>query len=153
MAARVGRCGVGVNHPVHLKALGIPGYHSWESCRLPVEPKPQKPMAKRSDKMQDFYETERIPLVLAVLARAGYRCEVLSPYHERESDFNPVDVHEIATRGREGGIRAPGVNTEENCIAACRRCHEAITNDPDWAESKGFLRPASVPSQFTGTSG
>lgn len=146
MSAR-GRCGAAKGHAIHIKALGLPGNHSWESCKIPKEPKAPKPIAKRSDKMQDFYETERIPLVLAVLARAGYRCEVLSPYHERESDFNPVDVHEIATRGREGGIMAPGVNTEENCIVACRRCHEAIGNDPDWAESKGFLRPASEVSK------
>lgn len=145
MAAR-GRCGAARGHAVHIKALGHPQYHDWAGCKIPPEPKKPKAIAPRSEKMQEFYVTQRVPLVQLVLARANGRCEVLSPYHERESDWNPVDVHEIATRGREGGIMAEGVNTPENCIAACRRCHEAISNDPDWAESKGFLRPASVPS-------
>lgn len=145
MAAR-GRCGAARGHAVHIKALGLPDYHDWETCKIPDEPKKPKALKPRSDKMATFYSEQRIPLVQLVLARAGNRCEVVSPWHERESDWNPVDVHEIATRGREGGIMAPGVNTPENCVAACRRCHDAISNNPDWAEEHGFLRPASTTS-------
>jgi hypothetical protein len=147
-----GRCGAGRNHPIHVRALGLPGNHDWSTCKVPPEPKKPKAIPSRSEKMQTFYTEQRIPLVQLVLARAGYRCEVLSPYHERESDFNPVDVHEIATRGREGGIMAEGVNTPENCVAACRRCHDAISNDPDWAEEHGFLLPASPVSSKGGNS-
>ncbi len=110
-------------------------------------PKQRKAMNQRSEKMQEFYEDKRIPLVLGVLARSQGRCEVLSPWHERVSDWNPVDVHEIATRGREGGIMAEGVNTPENCVAACRRCHEAITDNPEWAEANGWLKPASATTE------
>ncbi len=112
--------------------------------KLPKQPKPRTRLAQRSPKMAAFMVEERIPLVQAVLARSLGQCEVLSPWHERPADWNPVDVHEIATRGREGGIRAPGVNTMENCVAACRRCHEAITDNPEWAEAHGFLLPASI---------
>ncbi len=118
-----------------------------QSGRKPKLPKPPKPRAylkPRSAKMAAFVKDERIPLVQAVLARSLGQCEVMSPWHERVSDWNPVDVHEIATRGREGGIMAEGVNTMENCVAACRRCHEAITNEPEWAESAGWLKPAST---------
>lgn len=111
--------------------------------KLPKEPKRRKAIAQRSDKMQAFYEEQRIPLVQAVLARALGRCEVVSPWHERVSDWNPVDVDEIATRGREGGIMAEGVNTMENCVAMCRRCHEAKSTDPQWFIEHGYLVPAS----------
>ncbi len=131
------RCGKGINHLDHSR--GVCAF-----VKLAKEPKPVKPLAQRSQRMAEFYREERIPLVQLVMARAGGRCEVLSPWHERESDWNPVDAHEIATRGREGGIMADGVNTPENCVAACRRCHQAITDNPDWAESAGWLKPASA---------
>lgn len=142
MAAK-GRCGVGRNHAVHIKALGHPAYHDWNECKVSSEPKKQKPIAPRSERMDEFYKTERIPLVEFVIARAGGQCEIVSPWHERVADWNPITVHEIRTRGREGGIMAEGVNDPDNCVAACLRCNQACSENPEWAESKGWLLPAS----------
>lgn len=143
MAARVGKCGVGINHPTHIKALGHPAYHSWADCKVAKEPKERKAITPRSEKMAEFYKNERIPLNEFVIARAGGQCEIVSPWHERIADWNPITVHEIRTRGREGGIMAEGVNDPDNCVAACLRCNQAMSENADWAEAHGWLLPAS----------
>jgi hypothetical protein len=139
-----GACGLPRNHAIHTVAIGLPGAHDWKTCKVPAKPKEQKPIAARSDKMDAFYKNERIPLVELVIARANGQCEIQSPWCDRISDWNPITVHEIATRGREGGIMAPGVNTPENCVAACLYCNRAMSENADWAEEHGFLKPASA---------
>lgn len=142
MAAK-GKCGVGKNHAVHIKALGHPAYHEWETCKVGKEPARRQPIAARSTEMADYYMQERIPLVEYVIARDGGQCQIVSPWHERVADWNPLTVHEIRTRGREGGIMAEGVNDPANCVAACLRCNQAVSENADWAEAHGWLLPAS----------
>lgn len=142
MAAK-GKCGVGRNHAVHIKALGHPAYHDWELCKVGKEPAKRQPIAARSEKMAEFYRTDRRELIDRVNARDGFQCVILSPWHERLADWNPLTVHEIRTRGREGGIMAEGVNTDENCVSACLRCNQAMSENADWAEAHGWLLPAS----------
>lgn len=136
MSAICARCTKGRNHLDHSRGL-------CEYLAAKAKPKEAKQLAPRSPKMSTFYREERLPLNEAVMARDGYQCIVLSPWHERLADYNPLTVHEIATRGREGGIRAPGVNTMENCVSACLRCNQAISENPEWALEHGWLRPAS----------
>lgn len=142
--ANRGRCGAARGHAVHIKALGLPDYHDWESCKVPNEPKKRKPIAPRSEKMAEFYEEHRRPTVELVLIRDNYECQIMSPWHERIADWNPATVHEIASRGREGGIMAEGVNDPANCVTACLRCNQAMQENPDWAEEHGWLKPASA---------
>ncbi len=111
---------------------------------LPVVPKARKRVNARSVKMAAFYQQQRIPLVDLVNARDGWRCVIMSPWHDRLSDWNPLTVHEIRTRGREGGIMAAGVNEPDNCVSACKLCNDAMNENPEWAEAHGWLKPASV---------
>lgn len=130
------KCGKARSHFDHSR--GVCEYEA-----TPRQPKPRKDLNHRSEKMATFYREERIPLIEQVIARDGNRCMILSPWHERLADWNPITVHEIATRGREGGIRAAGVNEADNCVTACLRCNQACSENPEWAEAHGWLKPAS----------
>lgn len=136
MAANCGRCGRKRAHLDHSRGV-------CEYVALAAEPKKRKAVNPMSDDMKAFVVEERRPLREQVFARDGWQCVILSPWHERLADWNPLTVHEKATRGREGGIRAEGVNTLENCVSACLRCNVAMSENPDWAEAHGWLLPAS----------
>jgi hypothetical protein len=124
------RCDRSKNATVH--ARFHTDYHEYEP---PYQETKRKPLKPRSDEMQTFYEEDRIPLVIAVLERDEGRCKIEAPGCHRYADT----VHEIKTRGRFGGIRAPGVNTMENCLAACAHCNRYVSEHSEWAEINGFL--------------
>lgn len=129
-------CGQVYNGPRH---FGIdpdhepcmPQKEQWGSKRTAIAP--------RSDKMVAFYAEERVPLALEVLARDGYICQLRTPAHKVTSESNPMTVHEVKTRGRHGGIRAPGVNVAANCKAACQLCNGWASEHPQEAEAMGIL--------------
>ena len=112
--------------------------------RTPMK-RAQKPMRKRSVKMEGFYRDKRRPMVARVLAEAGLRCEFVKSGSRCRNVA--VDVHEMLTRGRGGGILADAVNARENLMAVCRRHHEWITEHPVEAEALGYVKhnhPGSV---------
>lgn len=89
----------------------------------------------RSKKTEKLYREERIPFVQKILSERPI-CELCN---KAES----VDVHEIASRGRTGGVRSDEWLKEECVLGLCRKCHTFITNNPLWAEENGFLIPSS----------
>lgn len=90
--------------------------------------------------MAAFYRDERVPLIEQVMARAGGQCEV--KWDER-CRGRAEGVHEILTRGRGGGIRGDGVNTMENCLAACHWCNEQVSLHSTEALARGLIRKGS----------
>ena len=89
--------------------------------------------------MAKFYREKRVPLVLAVLARANGQCQIKWDEH---CDGVAEGVHEIMSRGRGGGIMAEGVNAMENVQAACHWCNEQVSLHAVEAKARGFLRSA-----------
>lgn len=89
-------------------------------------------LRRRSERMQQVYEEERIPLVQDLL-RARPWCEMRVFCDGAPS----VDVHEILTRGRRGSITDP-----RNCLTACRRCHDWVTTHPRQANCLGLTVPS-----------
>lgn len=77
---------------------------------------------------------ERDRACVAVLAGAPGRCA--SPDGRRPT----LEVHEIKTRGRGGSIY-----TTDNCIAACQRHHDWITEHPSEAHELGLVRHSWEP--------
>lgn len=114
--------------------------HSRGVCRYEKPPgafatKPRKRVNPRSAVMKAFYTEERIPLVKAVLIRDSWNCRIKAP----GCTVRATTVHEVKTRGRFGGIRAPGVNTLENAYAACERCNGYVSEHAVWAKENGWL--------------
>jgi hypothetical protein len=90
------------------------------------------PLKKRSKKTQERYEKERIPFVKRLLKERPV-CEICL---RRQS----VDVHEILTRGRSGGVHGDDWLDEDNCLCLCRWCHDWIDVNQLEAEKYGWLR-------------
>lgn len=88
----------------------------------------------RSEKTQRRYIEERIPLVVETLASNPW-CEIC---WRRKS----VDVHEKRTRARTGGVHGKDWLDPDNILALCRTCHNWIDDNPQLAETLGFLLPS-----------
>ena len=73
---------------------------------------------------------ERDQVRETVLQRARYRCEAFLT----GCTLSATDVHEIKSRGR----WREGIYEPSNCLALCRRCHDFITDNPDFATENGF---------------
>lgn len=71
----------------------------------------------------------------AVLARAKYRCEVRIDGRCGSRMPGWLDVHEIVPRSAGGSI-----TDLDNCVAACRACHDFIHGNPNWATANGWKR-------------
>lgn len=123
---RCADCGLVKNNSIHT--------YDHDYVKPPKEQK-RTYLNPRSEAMKEFYSEERIPLVLEVLERDNGRCQIRAPGCHRYADT----VHEILTRGRAGGIRALGVNTAENCVAACAHCNRWVGEHPREAEAMGML--------------
>lgn len=93
-----------------------------------------KPLRRRSRKMEEFYRKVYVPLVLEVLERDHLLCRIQAEGCTRKA----TTAHEILTRGRGGGIRAKGVATLENMVAACRSCNSWASEHP----LEGWVRHA-----------
>ena len=108
----------------------------------------RKQLRPRSNKAQQLYKEKRIPLVKKLLAERPWceacpvyaECDNLQFYRIRAS----VDLHEIKSRGRTGGIHGDEWLDEENILCVCRQCHSRITNKPDEAESLGLLKSGGL---------
>ena len=94
----------------------------------------------RSPKMAKAYRTKRVPLVAAMLAEQPW-CQI---QWDEGCQGRSADIHELLSRGRGGSITA-----EANCIAGCRHCHDAVTQNPAEAEARGFALPSGRPSKAT----
>lgn len=107
-----------------------------------------KQLRPRSEKAQQLYREKRIPLVKKLLSERPW-CEACPKYAEFDGTqfFRvraSVDLHEIKSRGRTGGIHGEEWLDESNILCVCRECHIRITNYPDTAESIGLLKPGGV---------
>lgn len=110
--------------------------------------KSTKQLRPRSEKAQQLYREKRVPLVKKLLAERPW-CEACPKYAEFDGKqfFRvraSVDLHEIKSRGRTGGIHGEEWLDESNILCVCRECHIRITNYPDTAESIGLLKPGGV---------
>lgn len=98
-------------------------------------PRPRSsPLRPRSAKQEALY-VERRPLVAALLAERP-SCEIA---HDGCTG-RATDVHELLSRARGGSIL-----DEANCVTACRRCHDHVTQNPAWAEANGWARSRREP--------
>lgn len=77
--------------------------------------------------MADKYRTERIPIVVEMLAQ--------NPLCQRCHQNQAVDVHELKSRARGGSI-----TDKENLVVVCRPCHSWITTNPKLAREQGWLK-------------
>lgn len=101
-----------------------------------------KQIPKRSKKTAKRYKEERVPFVKYMLGKFPV-CAAQLPGCTHEA----VDVHEILTRGRSGGVHGEAWLQEENCATLCRPCHTRITDDPKLGESIGLISRSGKESQ------
>lgn len=64
------------------------------------------------------------------------------PRCERCGKTPPVDIHEVISRGRSGGVKGWLWLHEPNLLALCRPCHTWVTENPEEAEATGFTAPS-----------
>jgi hypothetical protein len=98
----------------------------------------QTPLKPRSAKTAKRYREERIPFVQRILGERPLceACPTLS-----DTVRPSVDVHEILSRGRSGGVHGSAWLRDDNVLALCRPCHTWITENPAKAEELGFSKP------------
>lgn len=90
----------------------------------------------RSKKTEKRYREERVPLVKRLLEERPW-CQACKLFAELDGvtfyRVNPsVDLHEILSRGRTGGVHSEEWLDEDNILCVCRPCHNRITDDkPD----------------------
>lgn len=89
----------------------------------------QKPLPRRSKKMQGTYRKARIPLVVELLAARPW-CEIR---WDDGCTGRATEVDEIVGRGRGGDFLDPS-----NCQTACHYCHRMKTEHPAEARRRGF---------------
>jgi hypothetical protein len=107
--------------------------------KTPLKANPDKqlkrtPLKPRSKKAQNLYQTKRIPLVKRLLEERP-TCQICEVN-------DSVDLHEILTRGRSGGIHSGEWLDETNILCVCRLCHNKIDDNPEWAEAHGYIKPS-----------
>lgn len=101
----------------------------------------------RSDRTQKRYEEERIPFVKRILSERPWceACLIRGLPRNRS-----VDVHEILTRGRSGGVFGDDWLDETNVLAVCRPCHMWIDEHPKESLQLGLLTTAGKPDTIQG---
>lgn len=102
--------------------------------KTPMATGNRKPIAKTSKKKRSEI-AERKKLRAEIVDERGSGCQARVPEICRGL-FS--DMHEILSRGRGGNPL-----DKNNILLVCRPCHEMITKNTVWAESKGFLRKAT----------
>ena len=128
-------CGLPKLHAVH---VGSGWQHDY---RKPERKKRREAMAAHSDKMQRYYDEERIPEVIAI---QGAPCEVrlsdrVSVGQRYRCTGSAVDIHEVVRRSQAGGL-IPAL--QHGTLATCRACHDWISRHPAGARALGYdLRP------------
>ena len=93
-----------------------------------------RPLRARSAKTEDYYREERRP---AVAAAVGKPCEVKSPVCTGKAQ----GLHEPATRGRFGGLRA--AVEEGGTVPACHSCNNWLSQTVEgqrWGRERGLLK-------------
>ncbi len=95
----------------------------------------------RSAKTQKKYREERIPFVKRILSERPV-CEAcdITPVGARRAS---VDVHEIVSRGRSGGVLGDAWLDETYVLALCRQCHDWIGRNVAKAEELGLLKKST----------
>lgn len=66
--------------------------------------------------------------IVALLLETQPSCQICDMYASRH-------IHEVKSRARGGSI-----TDLPNLMAVCPSCHRFIHANPEWAESRGFLR-------------
>lgn len=103
----------------------------------------RKRIKPRSDKTQELYETERIPLVVKLLAERPFcqACERVNRFLNIPLGYlrRSVDLHEVATRGRTGGVQGDAWLDPDNILCVCRECHMWITDHPTESKELGLV--------------
>jgi hypothetical protein len=107
-----------------------------------------KQLRPRSNKAQQLYKDKRVPLVKRLLAERPW-CEACPVYAEVDQlQFyrirSSVDLHEMKSRGRTGGIHGEEWLDETNILCVCRECHRRITDFPEEAEALGLLKSGGL---------
>ena len=100
------------------------------------------PLKFRSEKTQKLYTEERIPLVKRLLKERPWceACPVFAAHDKVVKRVRPsVDLHEIKTRGRTGGVNSKEWLDETNILCVCRLCHDRIGDDPRLSKELGLL--------------
>lgn len=105
-------------------------------------------MKPRSDKTAKKYREERIPFVKRILAERPL-CQACPVYAALEEGVGfvhrpSVDVHEILSRGRSGGVHGDAWLDDANVLSLCRICHDRIGRNVAEAERLGLLRSNAV---------
>lgn len=98
----------------------------------------QKPIAKRSKKMEDKYVLRR-EFVARILKERPF-CEACKVFaaHDNKATYRQHlsrDVHELVRRSQGGSIL-----DESNVLAVCRVCHVRIGNYPELAFELGLAK-------------
>lgn len=86
-----------------------------------------QPLRRRSKKTSSIYRTQRIPLVIELLAD--------QPPCQRCQQAIATEVHEIKSRARGGSIL-----DRDNLACLCHTCHAWITTHPAAATEEGWLK-------------
>jgi hypothetical protein len=124
-------CGRPKNHPVH----GGSGYE--HEYRRPERKVRREAMAAHSDKMQRYYDEERIPEVQAI---QGAQCEVrisdrIAVGPRYQCTGYAVDIHEVIRRSQAGSLQKA---VEYGTLKVCRPCHRFISERPAMARELGL---------------
>lgn len=115
-------------------------------------PSAKKPMKARSAKTAKKYREERIPLVKRLLEERPW-CEACKVFAAADGRTwfrtNPsVDLHEVISRGRSGGVNSSEWLDPKNILCVCRPCHDRITNNKDGeADKLGLLATLTTPTE------
>lgn len=129
-------CGKRKNHAWHNAGSG-----QYRHDHIRSKPRfgegPRTPLSGRSDKLAKFYVDVRVPAVQAAVGDGFNVCQMGSPVCTGFVE----GLHEIATSGREGGIRQ--AHRDGNTIPCCHRCNGWASEHPLEAVKRGWLAHAS----------
>lgn len=116
-------------HPIHVKAVGMAGYHPYQDSSAPG----LKPLSEgmRNYRQESGYDA-------AVREAKGTPCQIVSPVCSGTAEH----LHEPLSRGRAGGLKAAvrGGGT----VPSCDNCNGYIAENPVWAKEHGWLFSATI---------
>lgn len=123
-------CGAKKNHAVHLRAVGLVGYHLYrDPTRAGLKAVSDGRRAyQQSEAHQEAYAAASAPQCLAGLAGAPGQC------------LGPLTPHHTLSRSQAGGLEAAD---KFPVVSLCAYHNDAIESDPKmrrWAERTTFER-------------
>lgn len=113
---------------------GLDGDHEFEAPPRAGFGSQRKPIRARSEKQEDYYREERRPAVEKAVGDGRRPCQMRI---EGVCTRYVQGIHESATRGRFGGLRA-GFESGPT-FDACHACNDWCSTHPVEARERGFL--------------